>query len=61
MTYNFDPEHWFDIERAALDAAYREGRLDKTAYEKAVASLQRKIDAMWDRLDGSYRLPGTPS
>lgn len=61
MTYNFDPERWFDIEHAVLETAYRAGRLDKAAYEAEVERLQQKCDALWDRLDGSYRLPGTPS
>ncbi len=57
MTYNFDPERWYDIERAALEKARREKTLDRAAYEAALDRLQQKLDAMWDRLDGNYRLP----
>ena len=58
MTYNFDPEQWFDIESAALEKAFREGTLDRDAYEAALDALQQQLDALWDHLDGSYRLPG---
>lgn len=55
MTYNFDPERWYDIERAALEKARREKTLDRAAYEAALDRLQQTLDAMWDRLDGHYR------
>lgn len=58
MTYNFDPEIWYNNERAALDRAHREGRLDRAAYNAALDRLLHRLDAMWSRLDGSYRLPG---
>jgi len=57
MTYNFDPERWFDRESAALEKAFREGALDQDAYAAARETLQQKLDALWDRLDGSYQLP----
>jgi pyrroloquinoline quinone (PQQ) biosynthesis protein C len=57
LTYNFDPERWFDRECAVLEKALREGILDRAAYEAARDGLQQKLDALWDRLDGSYRLP----
>lgn len=45
------------MECAALEKALREGLLDRAAYEAALDGLQQKLDALWDRLDGSYRLP----
>ena len=44
------------MESAALEKAFREGALDQEAYEAARETLQQKLDALWDRLDGSYRL-----
>lgn len=58
MTYNFDPERWFEIESDALARSFREGRLDRIAYETPLDSLQQRLDALWARLDGSYCLPG---
>lgn len=60
MTYNFDPERWYAIERDALERAYGEGRMEAAAYEAALDDLQHKLDALWRRLDGSYRLPQGP-
>ena len=59
MTYNFDPDRWYANERDALERAYRVGQLDRTAYEAALDRLQQRLDDLWDRLDGSYRLPGS--
>ena len=58
MTYNFDPERWYANEQDALERALRAGRLDRSAYEAALDRLQQRVDELWDRLDGSYRLPG---
>ena len=58
MTYNFDPERWYANERDALEQAHHAGRLDRAAYEAALDRLQDKLDDLWDRLDGSYQLPG---
>ena len=61
MTYNFNPEAWYDSERAALERAYRAGRIDRAAYDAELDRLLKRLDAMWDRLDGSYRVPhGAP-
>jgi predicted RNA-binding protein associated with RNAse of E/G family len=57
LTYNFDPERWFDMECDALEKALREGLIDRADYEAALDGLQQKLDDLWDRLDGSYRLP----
>ena len=58
MTNNFDQERWFTIECDALEKALREGRMDRAAFDSALEGLQRRLDALWDRLDGSYQLPG---
>ncbi|MFC1885433.1 hypothetical protein ACFLZM_00015 [Thermodesulfobacteriota bacterium] len=57
MTYNFDPDRWYDIEIAALKAEYDSGKKSQTEYEQALDDLDRRYNAMWERLDGSYRIP----
>ena len=57
MTYNFDPEKWYDMERNVLDRRFEEGELDRQAYDKALDSLDRRYEEMLDRLDGSYEIP----
>jgi len=55
MTYNFDPDRWFDNEKAYLELRRRRGQLTEAAFHEALAVLQRRYDEMWKRLDGSYR------
>lgn len=57
MTYNFDPERWYDNEYSALEALHKEGDLTDTAFEKACSDLLDRYEEMVSRLDGTYRLP----
>ena len=57
MTYNFDPDRWYDYECDALDRQLYSGELDGKAYAAAIEDLDRRCDEMLDRLDGSYQLP----
>jgi hypothetical protein len=57
MTYNFDPDRWYDNELAVLKERRRTGELNDPEYEKAVDDLDRRYDEMVDRLDGSYQIP----
>ncbi len=58
MTYNFDPDRWYETQRALIEARLRDGELDARAYESAVEELDARYEAMLDRLDGSFKLPG---
>ena len=57
MTYNFDPERWYDNEKATLRARYQAGELSAQEFETAVADLDRRYDEMLDRLNGTYQIP----
>ena len=57
MTYNFDPDRWYDNELAVLKERRRTGELTDQDYEQAVDDLDRRYDEMVDRLDGSYQIP----
>jgi hypothetical protein len=57
MTYNFDPDRWYDNELAVLKERRRTGELNDQEYEQAVDDLDRRYDEMVDRLDGSYQIP----
>jgi hypothetical protein len=59
MTYNFDPDHWYDLEYTALTIRFESGELDGKAFESAVVDLDRRHDEMWRRLDRAYQLPPT--
>lgn len=57
MTYNFDPDKWYDIERELLEGRLRKGEISEQAFKRAVEELDRRYDEMLDRLDGSYQIP----
>jgi len=57
MTYNFDPDQWYENEIFVIRSKYRAGQMSKQEYDKAVEELDRKLKSMWERLDGSYQLP----
>lgn len=57
MTYNFDPDLWYDNQQKVLEARYQRGELSETEHEAALADLERRLEEMLDRLDGTYRIP----
>jgi hypothetical protein len=57
MTYNFDPDQWYENELLVIHSKYKAGQMTKQEYTKAVEVLDRKYDVMWERLDGSYQIP----
>jgi len=57
MTYNFDPDRWYEDHRALLEAKKAAGDLDDKSFDEAVDTLDREYDAMVVRLDGTYQLP----
>jgi hypothetical protein len=61
MTYNFDPDRWYDMAYAALTARFESSELDATAFESAVADLDHRHEEMWHRLDRTYQLPPVDS
>ena len=60
MTYNFDPERWYENHLALLEQRRRLGELDDRAFEEALAELDREHEAMLARLDGTYEIPKAP-
>jgi hypothetical protein len=60
MTYNFDPERWYEDRLALLEHRRRQGELDDHAFEDAVAALDREHEALVARLDWTYQIPEEP-
>jgi hypothetical protein len=48
MTYNFDPDRWFEIEAAAIDARLARGEIDELAH-------RAELDALADRYEEHAR------
>ena len=59
MTYNFDPDRWYENEFSAIEAQYGSGQRTAKQYKDAIDDLQRRYDEMMDRLDGTYQIPNS--
>lgn len=57
MTYNFDPERWYDNERLAIEGDFQSGKLNAREYQAAIDDLEDRYDELVGRLDGTYQLP----
>ena len=57
MTYNFDPERWYDDECSILEARFKAGEMNPQEYEDALCELNRRYDEMLKGLDGTYQIP----
>jgi hypothetical protein len=57
MTYNFDPERWYENEYAALEALHKKGDLTEIEFAEACSDLLDRYEKMVSRLDGTYQLP----
>jgi hypothetical protein len=57
VTYNFDPDRWYDNERLAIDERFRSGRINAGEYKTAIEDLDCRFDEMLERLDGTYQIP----
>jgi hypothetical protein len=60
VTYNFDPDRWYENQRQALDAKRAAGALDDEAYQAALDRLEGRYDEMTSRLDKPFDLSDTP-
>ena len=56
MTYNFDPDKWYDIERGYLKARLKSGEITKEDFNRAIEELERQHAEIWNRLDGTYQI-----
>jgi len=54
MTYNFDPERWYDNEYAYLKGRHRLGEISEQEYKQKLNNLEKKLEEMWKRVDGTY-------
>jgi hypothetical protein len=56
MTYNFDPDKWYDNELFMIQTKLNKGEITQEEYDHTVLALDQKIEEMWKRLDGSYQV-----
>jgi len=58
VTYNFDPEKWYAIRRAALEQRRIAGELDAAAFDRALAELDARLEELLARQDADFTVPG---
>jgi len=51
MTYNFDPERWFENEYAAIDARLAKGEIDEATRRTEIEALVRRYEDLLERVD----------
>ncbi len=56
MTYNFDPDKWYEHEMFILQAKQEQGKISLENYALAEEDLDRRLSDMWARLDGTYQV-----
>lgn len=56
MTYNFDPDKWYDNEYAVLVFRRRQKEMTLAQFETALADLEKRHQQMWLRLDNTYQI-----
>ena len=56
MTYNFDPDKWYDDELFLIQSELKTNTISQDEYDRAIEILDKKYDDMWKRLDGSYQI-----
>jgi hypothetical protein len=61
VTYNFDPDRWYENERLRLEMRQRSGDLTAENAEKALEEIERRYDKMLARLDGTFPVAGRHS
>jgi len=56
MTYNFDPDKWHADELFLIHSKLKTAEITQDEYDEAVEILDKKLEEMWKRLDGSYQI-----
>ena len=57
MTYNFDPDRWYEDRRRSLEARRDAGDIDDAGFGAELEELDRRHEDMVKRLDGTFQLP----
>jgi phage shock protein A len=61
VTYNFDPEKWYENQRRLLEAQYANEPEDSEALAAALEELEKRYDELVARMDHPFDLPGSGS
>lgn len=56
MTYNFDPDKWYENELFLIQSKLKCNEISQNEYDKAIEILDKKLEDIWKRLDGTYQI-----
>lgn len=56
MTYNFDPDKWYDNEFDILEKKRDSRAMTREEFDRAVQALEKKHEEMWNRLSNTYQV-----
>ena len=54
MTYNFDPDTWYDNEISVLTQQLNSKTITKDQFDLDMDLLEKRHEEMWNRLNSSY-------
>ena len=57
MTYNFDPERWHDDQIRLVAYRRQAGEIDEETAKRLIEEIERRHEAMLNRLDRTFQLP----
>jgi len=55
-TANFNPDNWYADEWSFIHSKLKTGEINQNEYDEAVEILDKKVEEMWKRLDGTYQI-----
>jgi hypothetical protein len=59
VTYNFDPDRWYENQRKAVDARRESGEIAGADYQAELDRLEARYEQMTTRLDKPFELSDT--
>jgi hypothetical protein len=57
VTYNFDPDNWYENQRRLLEHRLASSQIGQDDYRQKLEELNQRYEEMVQRLDGTYTLP----
>jgi hypothetical protein len=57
MTYNFDPDRWYENQRRLIEARRAEAAMDEETLAAALEELERRYEQLTARMDHPFDLP----
>ncbi len=56
MTYNFDPDQWYENEVDFFEKKYHSGAISEQKFNNILKELGTRYDDMLERLNGTYQI-----